>query len=181
MASRDPDAELRDCDCAMCFYCGRDLSPKHEHDHLPIPKIRGGKTLVAACVDCHNLKDRHTIDRGWTATQALNSFPPESARRARLLFMTLGLLSVNETTGHGPELGEMARVASEFVTGTPADYNDVIPFTTQGWHASEVVEAMRECDPGLQRVLLAKLVTIAQAYSVNHFPLTADLPAGFLR
>lgn len=25
-----------------CFYCGRFLSPRHEHDHFPIPRRAGG-------------------------------------------------------------------------------------------------------------------------------------------
>lgn len=34
------------------------LSPRHEHDHMPIPNRHGGETVFAACINCHDLKDR---------------------------------------------------------------------------------------------------------------------------
>lgn len=50
-------------DCADCFYCGRFLSPRHQHDHFPRPRRAGGLNTVAVCVDCHDLKDRYPLDR----------------------------------------------------------------------------------------------------------------------
>ena len=29
-------------DCETCFYCNRFVSPRHEHDHFPIPRRAGG-------------------------------------------------------------------------------------------------------------------------------------------
>lgn len=45
-------------DCADCFYCEAPLSPRHEHDHFPIPVRIGGTETVATCLNCHDLKDR---------------------------------------------------------------------------------------------------------------------------
>lgn len=44
--------------CRWCFYCGDPLSVRHEHDHFPVPKRAGGTTVVPACINCHDLKDR---------------------------------------------------------------------------------------------------------------------------
>lgn len=41
-----------------CMYCDMPLSPRHEHDHFPIPFSAGGTQLVCACINCHDLKDR---------------------------------------------------------------------------------------------------------------------------
>lgn len=51
------------CNCGgPCFYCGRVLSRhRHEHDHFPVPYRYGGSTTVAACRECHSLKDRHAV------------------------------------------------------------------------------------------------------------------------
>lgn len=54
---RRADAEvpgLRDV-----LYCNRFLSPRHEHDHFPLPRRAGGIATVPACIDCHDLKDRY--------------------------------------------------------------------------------------------------------------------------
>lgn len=52
-----------------CFYCGRSLSGAyHEHDHMPIPWRHGGKVGVPACVACHDLKDRSSLN-DWTPAQ----------------------------------------------------------------------------------------------------------------
>lgn len=51
--------------CGECFYCEQEFqtAPRHEHDHAPIPKDSGGLDIVAACITCHDLKDRRTLDR----------------------------------------------------------------------------------------------------------------------
>lgn len=41
-----------------CFYCDAPLSPRHEHDHYPVPYARGGNHIVVTCYNCHDLKDR---------------------------------------------------------------------------------------------------------------------------
>ena len=49
------------CEAAWCFYCDNPLSKRHEHDHFPVPARAGGKHVVAACYNCHDLKDRMTV------------------------------------------------------------------------------------------------------------------------
>lgn len=44
--------------CHACFYCSAILSPRHEHDHFPIPVRAGGEATVPTCLNCHDLKDR---------------------------------------------------------------------------------------------------------------------------
>lgn len=48
------------CACTRCFYCDRELDV-HQHDHYPVPKRAGGSSVVAACLVCHDLKDRIPI------------------------------------------------------------------------------------------------------------------------
>ena len=45
------------CD-PKCFYCENVLSPRHEHDHFPIPRRHGGELVFCTCINCHDLKDR---------------------------------------------------------------------------------------------------------------------------
>lgn len=47
-----------DGECEVCFYCERPVATRHEHDHYPTPKECGGSRVVAACINCHDLKDR---------------------------------------------------------------------------------------------------------------------------
>lgn len=63
------DQRRAGCDeCAACFYCGTWLgATRHEHDHFPVPKSAGGGAVVAACVACHDLKDRWTLE-SWDVT-----------------------------------------------------------------------------------------------------------------
>ncbi|WP_143261505.1 HNH endonuclease [Allokutzneria sp. NRRL B-24872] len=50
------------CSCARCFYCERTLaSRRHEHDHFPVPRSTGGRRVVPACLDCHELKDQYNL------------------------------------------------------------------------------------------------------------------------
>lgn len=50
------------CPCTTCHYCENQVSPSHEHDHFPIPKSAGGTDVVAACTNCHDMKDRVSMD-----------------------------------------------------------------------------------------------------------------------
>ncbi|MCB9441144.1 MAG: HNH endonuclease [Mycolicibacterium sp.] len=59
-----------ECDAEECFYCGAFLSRRHEHDHFPIPVRAGGTDVVAACVNCHDLKDRLPL-RDWSPSTAV--------------------------------------------------------------------------------------------------------------
>lgn len=49
------------CDETECFYCGLALSKRHEHDHFPVPARAGGRHVVPACYNCHDLKDRMAV------------------------------------------------------------------------------------------------------------------------
>lgn len=54
--------------CEYCFYCKIDLTGlDHQHDHFPVPQSIGGTDTVAACINCHDLKDRTPLDQ-WSAT-----------------------------------------------------------------------------------------------------------------
>jgi hypothetical protein len=55
---------------AKCFYCENQLSPRHEHDHFPVPARLGGDRTVCSCINCHDLKDRIP----------LNDWPMEALR-----------------------------------------------------------------------------------------------------
>ena len=140
---------------------------------------------MAACRECHDLKDRFRLDTGWTTTQFVEVIPPESAHRARLLFITLGALAfhklgrIDEFTEGGPGWD----TATEFVTGEAVkDESERVPLVNKGWRASEVYDAVKECPPGMARVLLAKMVMVGQAYEeTSSFPLEPDLKGRFLR
>lgn len=69
------------CKHTACYYCERQIG-WHEHDHFPLPRRVGGKRTVPACVDCHALKDRITLqnwppDDAWTAASELCKLIPE--------------------------------------------------------------------------------------------------------
>jgi hypothetical protein len=70
-----------------CFYCDQPLSPRHEHDHYPVPASCGGVETVPACINCHDLKDRVAVedwpsDTRWLAIYDVlhAAIPPGSAR-----------------------------------------------------------------------------------------------------
>lgn len=41
----------------ICWYCRKDVV-RIEQDHMPIPKRHEGELTVAACIECHHIKDR---------------------------------------------------------------------------------------------------------------------------
>ena len=46
-----------------CFYCDAALARgRTEFDHYPVPHSAGGKETVAACIVCHDQKDRFNVD-----------------------------------------------------------------------------------------------------------------------
>lgn len=53
---------------STCFYCGMPAS-RCEQDHFPIPAEVGGTETVPACINCHDLKDRHLME-SWPFTEA---------------------------------------------------------------------------------------------------------------
>lgn len=69
------------CDCSRCTYCDQALSPRHEHDHFPVPKSLGGTDVVPVCLSCHDLKDRVPITKWpqevfWEAFKDVLHGPP---------------------------------------------------------------------------------------------------------
>ena len=52
--------------CGPCFYCETPLSPRHEHDHFPIPARAGGEDTVPTCLNCHDFKDRVVLNN-WSS------------------------------------------------------------------------------------------------------------------
>lgn len=86
------------CDPRTCFYCDRVVGPAHEHDHFPIPASAGGTQTVPACLTCHELKDRITVEK-WDLTELFSawaSMPPVAriltAKMLRLAFSTRRLI-----------------------------------------------------------------------------------------
>ena len=60
-------------DCEACFYCDLPMGNfHHEHDHMPRPVSAGGENVVAACITCHDLKDRYRSGN-WNATWWVNA------------------------------------------------------------------------------------------------------------
>lgn len=70
------------CNAPKCYYCHGWLSSRHEHDHFPIPKRHKGTEVVAACLNCHDLKDRTPIDQ-WNAVAVGEAFQIFSVLRER--------------------------------------------------------------------------------------------------
>lgn len=68
-------------DHEACYWCGTPLAGRHEHDHVP-PRRHGGTDTVAACMNCHELKDR-TLLLDWpleVVVAAFNDIPPGPAK-----------------------------------------------------------------------------------------------------
>ena len=61
------------CDCTHCVYCDMPVPKRHEHDHMPIPQAFGGESVVAACMNCHELKDR-TLLGDWPVKECIEAF-----------------------------------------------------------------------------------------------------------
>lgn len=85
-----------------CFYCEMPLSPRHEHDHFPVPKSAGGTTTFPICLNCHDLKDRIAIDNWPVAMlfEAWRGMTPEArifvARVTRIAYQDGTLETVGE-------------------------------------------------------------------------------------
>ena len=123
-------------DCEACFYCGLPMGNfHHEHDHMPRPVSAGGGNVVAACITCHDLKDRYRASN-WSATWWANAIfelltldvladalrqpdtvPdawPSMSRSARLLWASLARLSHQDPDGPHPTAarGALAELAN---------------------------------------------------------------------
>jgi hypothetical protein len=72
-----------------CHYCDASVV-RVEEDHFPIPREAGGTRTVSACGNCHDLKDRQTLDQfpeGSLRAVAAELQGPEVAHR--LVFMSM--------------------------------------------------------------------------------------------
>jgi hypothetical protein len=116
---------------SFCWYCDDELGDRHEHDHVQ-PRRVGGTFTVPACFDCHNLKDRVT----------LNNWPTDVALRAIL------------DIGAEHELFVDARQAVLAVLDgeSPA----IMPIRPE----QEVMDAIRVLPAGPPRVLMAKMYAL---------------------
>lgn len=76
----------------VCFYCDAVVSPRHEHDHAPIPLRHGGAETVVACLNCHDLKDRLAL-RNWPASLVMEGWGDMSPA-ARLLTAKVYLIGL---------------------------------------------------------------------------------------
>jgi hypothetical protein len=130
-------------DCSTCFYCGRFLSPRHEHDHFPRPRRAGGLEIVAVCIDCHDLKDRFPL-YVWPVHLLAPTFTGLQATEALEL-----LVAVASTL---PERYR-ARLARH---DAPVA---VRPFA--GWTPGEMVSAVSSATTTEARLFLAKAVALA--------------------
>lgn len=60
-------------ECSACFYCEKPLAPRHEHDHFPTPARNGGEDVVPACLNCHDFKDRLSLN-AWPTELVMEAF-----------------------------------------------------------------------------------------------------------
>jgi hypothetical protein len=77
-------------ECPQCFYCDAPLSPRHEHDHFPIPGRAGGEATVSTCLNCHDLKDR--ISLGNWRSEVLEPAVRQAGPLGRILLARLSAL-----------------------------------------------------------------------------------------
>jgi len=71
MGGRLKDGRKPRCACEECHYCGMPVAYSHQHDHFLVPKHAGGSATVAACANCHDLKDR-TRFHDWNTSFAID-------------------------------------------------------------------------------------------------------------
>lgn len=76
----------------ICFYCNALCSKgSYQLDHFPMPKSCGGVDVVPACVSCHDMKDRFTLNN-WPTDWAfaITKDWPVLSRETRILFAKMG-------------------------------------------------------------------------------------------
>lgn len=91
------------CDFDVCFYCEQPLSSRHEHDHFPVPNSMAGPTTVAACLNCHDLKDRISFT-DWQLSAcfaAVMGVPPGPSR-----ILLAKLITELQRSGKGNVVGD---------------------------------------------------------------------------
>lgn len=70
----------------VCYICEREVM-KAERDHFPRPKSLGGTDTQDICRDCHDMKDRHPLEK-WdpnAAFEALRGLWNKATASERLL------------------------------------------------------------------------------------------------
>lgn len=89
-ASRQAHVKALEEHAESCLYCDMPLSPRHEHDHFPIPFRHGGTQVFCVCVNCHDLKDRTNLG-DFPALVLRDWFElwPKLTARQRILFAKL--------------------------------------------------------------------------------------------
>lgn len=125
----------RHLDCDRCYYCEMYLSTRHEHDHFPLQWTFGGEGTVPVCVNCHDLKDRVSLEN-WPLIAASVAF--------------------EEIFDEFVPRGEIDRLSS--MDQVPQEYPDWLLVRLR-WVA--VKETWRALSP-IARVLVAKLLVIDQ-------------------
>lgn len=136
-------------ECSTCFYCGRFLSPRHQHDHFPRPRRAGGVDTVAVCVDCHDLKDRYP-----------------------LLDWPLHLLG---PTLNGLQAAPALELQVALAAAAPEKYRARMSLSDVGvavrplatWTPDQLVSAVRSATTTEARLYLAKAVAVALDADVN--------------
>jgi hypothetical protein len=79
----------------VCFFCDVSLSPRHEHDHYPVPQRHGGTETVPTCLNCHDLKDRVPL-AGWPS-EVLAPAMEQAGPLGRVLLAKLAALTFDAT------------------------------------------------------------------------------------
>jgi hypothetical protein len=118
------------CYHTTCWYCDEELGERHEHDHVQ-PRRVGGTLTVPACLDCHNLKDRVT----------LNNWPADVAMRALLAIADHELLA------------DARPAVAAVLSGEPLPVMPIRP-------EQDVMDAIRVLPSGPPRVLMAKMYAL---------------------
>lgn len=90
--------------CVKCFYCDGHLSPRHEHDHMPVPQRNGGTEVVSSCVNCHDLKDRVFLN-AWDSALVEEAMGQAGPYGRILLAKVYAVMSDVEAIRAGLELG----------------------------------------------------------------------------
>ena len=73
-----------------CHYCDMPAA-RCEYDHFPVPQRHGGTEIVPACINCHELKDRVSVEAAVAAAGAAPADPAQP-RRAYDSLVADGLL-----------------------------------------------------------------------------------------
>ncbi len=91
-------------DKEFCWACG---APARERDHFPMPARFGGGRLFPLCVTCHDLKDRHPIEK-WNASNAflaISGLINRASRDEKIVLMKLIVMVAEANAGQTPVPG----------------------------------------------------------------------------